>query len=380
MSRVIADNCPKATSEHQIKEYFGRKVAIDASMSIYQFLIAVRTGEGTLTNEQGDTTSHLMGLFYRTLRLIEEGLKPVYVFDGKPPEAKAAELERRGDRRQEAARGQAEAADAGDHDLAGKMAKRTVKVTSKHVEECKELLKLMGIPYVQAVGEAEAQCADMAKRGLVYAVGSEDMDTLTFGAPILLRHLTFSEARKMPIVEIKLEQVLEGLQLTMDEFIDLCVLLGCDYCGTVKGVGPAKAVNLIKNFRSIERLIQEKAIEPDGDYPFKTAQALFKAPLVLPPDDPQLGDIRWTGPGDVEALVDFMCKQHGFNEKRIRMAVDRLRKLSMQSVQKRVDDFFRIVPGSAAGAGTGSGASAKASKDKLKKEKENKNPKKVKRN
>jgi flap endonuclease-1 len=94
----------------------------------------------------------------------------------------------------------------------------------------------MGIPYVNSPCEAEAQCAALAKAGKVYAAGSEDMDTLTFGAPVLLRHLTFSEARKMPIMEINLDKVLEGLNFTRDEvsfftslkpkFIDLCILLG----------------------------------------------------------------------------------------------------------------------------------------------------------
>ena len=75
--------------EHDIKTLFGRKVAIDASMSIYQFLIAVRQRDGEmLMNDAGETTSHLMGFFYRTIRIVENGIKPAYVFDGRPPELK----------------------------------------------------------------------------------------------------------------------------------------------------------------------------------------------------------------------------------------------------------------------------------------------------
>merc|ERR1712080_683629 len=123
-----------------------------------------------------------------------------------------------------------------------KQSRRLVKVTKDHVNDCKTLLKHMGIPYVEAPCEAEAQCAELAKHGKVYGVGTEDMDALTFGTTILLRHLTFSEARKMPIKEINLEQVLEGLEMTQAEFTDLCVLLGCDYCDKIRGMGPKNAL------------------------------------------------------------------------------------------------------------------------------------------
>jgi flap endonuclease-1 len=108
-----------------------------------------------------------------------------------------------------------EATELGNQEDINRFSKRTVKVTTQHNDECKELLKVMGIPYVEAPCEAEAQCAELAKSGKVFAAASEDMDTLTFGTPVLLRHLTFSEARKMPIDEVNLEKALEGLELTM---------------------------------------------------------------------------------------------------------------------------------------------------------------------
>lgn len=178
----------------------------------------------------------------------------------------------------------------------------------------------------------------------MYGVGSEDMDTLTFGAPILLRHLTFSEARKMPIVEVHLERVLAGLGVTMEQFIDLCILLGCDYCATVKGVGPAKAVSLIKEHGSIDKALS--VLDPskiDTDWEYQQARLLFKTPLVLEEGDAQLS-IKWSPPPDPEALIDFLCKEHGFNEKRVRSAVDKLCKLGAVSTQKRMDDFFKAKP------------------------------------
>ncbi|KAJ1556784.1 Elongation of fatty acids protein 2, partial [Cladochytrium tenue] len=201
-----------------IKACFGRKVAIDASMSIYQFLIAVRQGDGQqLTDQSGEVTSHLMGILYRTIRMCENGIKPVYVFDGKPPQLKSNELKKRGIRREDAEKEAAKAEEAGDTEAFDKFSRRTVKVTKEQNDECKRLLKLMGIPYVEAPCEAEAQCAALAKSGKVYAAGSEDMDTMTFGSPILMRHLTFSEQKKLPVAVYDLNKVLAGLGMDMEQ-------------------------------------------------------------------------------------------------------------------------------------------------------------------
>ena len=161
-----------------------------------------------------------------------------------------------GIKRQEAQKEVEAALEAGDAEKLDKFSRRTVKVTREHNEECKRLLKLMGVPYVDAPCEAEAQCAALAKAGKVYAAGSEDMDTLTFASPIILRHLTFSEARKMPISEINLDKALEGLEMTMDQFIDLCIMLGCDYCDSIRGIGPMKAVALIREHKNLETVIK----------------------------------------------------------------------------------------------------------------------------
>lgn len=176
-----------------------------------------------------------MGTFYRTIRLLENGIKPVYVFDGKPPDLKSGELNKRAERREEAQKALDKATEAGDAVEMDKYNRRLVKVTKEHNNEAKQLLALMGVPYVEAASEAEAQCSAMVKAGKVFGVATEDMDALTFGANILLRHMTFSEARKMPVQEIHHEKVLKGLELEENEFIDLCILLGCDYCDSIKG-------------------------------------------------------------------------------------------------------------------------------------------------
>ena len=284
-----------------------------------------------------------MGLFYRTIRMVENGIKPVYVFDGKPPDMKSDELKKRGDRRAEALKELEAAQKEGDAEAIDKFSRRTVKVTREHNEECKHLLTLMGVPYVDAPGEAEAQCAALASAGKVYGVGSEDMDTLTFGSPVLLRHLTFSEAKKMPIREVSFEKTIQGLGFTHAEFIDLCIMLGCDYCGSIRNVGPHRALQLMKEHRSIEKVLKSIDTEkyvPPADWPFDEARKLFKNPLVT---DPATIELTWRDP-DEEGIVEFLVKQKGFNEERVRTNVKKLHKLHNTATQGRLDGFFKPKP------------------------------------
>ncbi|KAG0305169.1 Elongation of fatty acids protein 2 [Dissophora globulifera] len=346
LSKVIGDNAKEAIKEDDIKNYFGRKVAIDASMSIYQFMIAVRQQDGQLLqNENGETTSHLMGMFYRTLRMVDNGIKPVYVFDGKPPTLKSGELAKRTQKRKEASASKEEATEIGDTEAIDKFNRRLVKVTPEHNAECKKLLKLLGIPYVEAPCEAEAQCAALAKAGKVYAAGSEDMDTLTFGSPVLLRHLTFSDAKKMPISEISLKKTLEGLNFTMEEFVDLCILLGCDYCDSIRNIGPTRAISLIKEHKNIETILEnidQKRYPIPEHWPYKDARELFLKPLVT---DPANIEIKWESP-DVEGLVEFLVRDKGFSEERVRKGCERLEKNLKTATQGRLDSFFTVAAGS----------------------------------
>lgn len=341
LAKLIADVAPGAIKENDIKSYFGRKVAVDASMCIYQFLIAVRQDGNMLQNEEGETTSHLMGMFYRTIRMVEHGIKPVYVFDGKPPQLKSGELAKRSERRAEAEKLLEAAQEAGEVENIEKFNKRLVKVTKQHNEECKNLLRLMGIPYVDAPCEAEATCAALVKAGKVYAAATEDMDALTFGTPLLLRHLTASEAKKLPIQEFHLSRALEDIGITQEQFIDLCILLGSDYCETIRGIGPKRAIDLIRQHKSIEEVMDNidlKKYPVPENWLHKEAHQLFLEPEVV---DMNGVDLKWVDP-DEEALVAFMCGEKQFSEDRIRNGAKKLTKNRHGSTQGRLDDFFKV--------------------------------------
>ncbi|KAI2471606.1 DNA-repair protein rad2 [Annulohypoxylon bovei var. microspora] len=316
------------------------------SMSIYSFLIAVRSDGQQLTNESGDTTSHLMGMFYRTLRMVDNGIKPLYVFDGAPPKMKSGELARRFQRKAEAKEGLEEAKETGTSEDIEKFSRRTVRVTKEHNAECQQLLKLMGIPYIVAPTEAEAQCAALARAGKVFAAASEDMDTLCFDAPVLLRHLTFSEQRKEPIQEIHVDKVLEGLNMDRKQFVDLCILLGCDYVDPIPKIGPTTALKLIRQYGTLEKVVEYIESDPKytlpEDWPFEDARALFFEPDVRKADDP-LCDFKWEKP-DMEGLVKFLAVDKGFNEDRVRAGGARLEKATKSSQQARLEGFFKVIP------------------------------------
>ncbi|KAL1953452.1 hypothetical protein VTO42DRAFT_2790 [Malbranchea cinnamomea] len=316
-------------------------------MSIYSFLIAVRSDGQQLMSDTGETTSHLMGMFYRTLRMVDNGIKPLYVFDGAPPKLKSGELAKRIARKNEAAEAHQEALETGTAEDVEKFSRRTVRVTREHNAECKRLLKLMGVPYIDAPTEAEAQCAVLARAGKVYAAASEDMDTLCFDAPILLRHLTFSEQRKEPIVEIRLDKVLDGLGMDRKQFVDLCILLGCDYLDPIPKVGPNTALKLIRDHGSLEKVVE--AIEKDpkkkyaipDDWPYLEARELFFQPDVRPADHPEC-DFKWESP-DIEGLVKFLVEEKGFNEDRVRNGAARLQKNLKTAQQSRLEGFFKPI-------------------------------------
>jgi len=177
----------------------------------------------------------------------------------------------------------------------------------------------------------------------VYGACSEDMDTLTFGSPVLLRHMTFSEARKMPISEIHYDKVLEGLEMDRSQFIDLCILLGCDYCESIGGIGPKRAVALIQQYKNIETILKNidtKKYTVPENWQYKEARELFINPEV---DKYSPSDVKWEKPNE-EEIVKFLVHEKGFNEDRVRKAAQKLTKLSGVATQGRLDSFFKTIP------------------------------------
>ncbi|MGC9011728.1 flap endonuclease-1 [Thermogladius sp.] len=326
----------------------GKIVVIDGYNALYQFLAAIRGPDGSpLMDSSGRITSHLSGLFYRTINLVEEGIKPVYVFDGNPPELKAKELERRKALREEAAKKYEEAVKEGDLEAARRYAMMSSKLTSDMVEEAKRLLNVMGIPWVQAPAEGEAQAAFMVRRGDAYASASQDYDSLLFGSPRLVRNLTISGKRKLPrkdaYVEVKpeiieLSKLTEKLGITREQLIDIGILLGTDYNPEgFEGIGPKTALTLIKTYGSIEKI-------PKGYLRTREEVDVVKIKnYFLHPPVTADYKLEWREP-DQKGIVEVLVKDHDFNEDRVRNAVERLSKAYKEFLKGRqlgLDQWFK---------------------------------------
>jgi flap endonuclease-1 len=305
----------------------GRRLAVDANGELYQFLALIRLPDGTpLTDSHGRITSHLSGLFFRTTRLVADfGLQFVFVFDGRPPVEKAAEIGRRRAVRQRYELEAAEARRAGDLARAYSKSTMTSRLTGDMIAEAKELLRLMGLPTVQAPSEAEAQAAYMARRGDVWAAASKDYDSLLFGASRLVRFLTItgreflpSQGTFRPITPevIDLQRMLEALGITRPQLIDLGLLVGTDFHPGIKGIGPKRALAHVTRYGAIEHMPSEirNAFGHDLD---RLRQ------IYLEPDVHENYDVE-SGQCDVEGVVRFLCDEHAFGRDRVVAALGRM--------------------------------------------------------
>ena len=304
-----------------------KTVAVDAHGDLYQFLALIRLRDGTpLKDAQGRITSHLSGLFFRTTRLVaEHGLRPAFVFDGTPPPEKALELDRRRAVKAAFERERAEALARGDEAAAYAKATMTSHLTKAMVAEARELLRLLGLPVIQAPSEGEAQAAHMARRGDVWAAASKDYDTMLFGAPQLLRFLGVSgkeflpsQGRFRPVVPelIDLHEQLSTWRISRDSLIDLAILVGTDFNDGVRGIGPKKALALVQKYTQIEAMPPEIR-ESAGDV--EALRRIYMAPEVA--DDYTIT----FGEADVDGIVRFLCDDRQFSRRRVMDALARAR-------------------------------------------------------
>lgn len=227
---LFLNNYQNLVCETKITDYIGKRIAVDISLLLYKIVIGVRNTGSDITNSKGDSVTHIFGLFNKTILLLSHNIIPVYVFDGKPSSLKDNVILSRQKSKQNAL---IKLKESESETEKIKFYKKSAKITKKELDECRELLELMGIPYVNSPEESDSQCAYLAKSGLVDGVYTEDMDILTFGSPLIIKNLLSS---KNKIQEISLNNVLEKLKLTYDEFIDFCILLGCDYSNGISNI------------------------------------------------------------------------------------------------------------------------------------------------
>ncbi len=318
----------------------GRTVAIDGNLELYQFLSIMRMRDGRpLMDAAGHVTSHLNGLLFRTTRLLTDfGIRPVFVFDGPPPDLKRAEIAKRRAAREKALREHEEAVARGDLATAWSKAVGATRLTRDMVGDAKTLLSGLGIPWVQAPSEGEAQAAFLARRGDAWAVGSKDYDSLLFGAPRLVRFLAVSSteflpstgrSRLVPPEVLDLEENLRALGLTREQLIDAAILVGTDFFEGIRGIGPKTAVKRVREWGSLDGAPADLRGRLPGN--LEEIRAFFADPPTRPPPE-----LRFAPPQE-DAVVAFLCTERGFTESRVRGVLDRLR--DARRVTRTLDEF-----------------------------------------
>jgi flap endonuclease-1 len=329
------------TQETEMESLNGKVVAIDALNIIYQFLSIIRdrfTGE-PLKDSQGNITSHLSGLFYRVTRMMENSITPVFIFDGKPPDFKKGTQEERQKIKDEAQKKLEEAIKAGDREKIRLYAQQTSRVTGDMLDGAKKLLQAMGIQYVDAPSEGEAQASYMNRRGLVYACGSQDWDSLLFGSPILIRNLASTGKRKLPGKEtyvnvnpemIDLGRTLSSLGISQEQLIIIGMLVGTDYNpGGVKGLGPKKALDIVKEKKTLDAVIAQTGGE--FDTPAHKIFDFFRKPPVT--------DVKIApGTPDPEKVRSLLL-EHDFSEERINRTLEKLHQAGDKKRQSTLQSF-----------------------------------------
>ena len=324
-----------------LHELAGKIIAIDAYNAMHQFLSIIRQRDGTpLKDGMGRVTSHLSGIFYRTANMVEQNIKPVYVFDGKPHPLKMKTLEKRKEIKVEAEKEWQVALEKGDMEMAFRKAQQTSRVDKEKVKEAKRLLAALGIPYVDAKREGEEQAAYMNGRGDVDAVSSQDFDALLFGAPLLVRNVAITGKRKMPNrqvwvdvfpEEISLDATLERNGITREQLVDMAILIGTDFNEGVKGIGPKKALQLVKEYGSIEAIAEAGKIEIPREY--EEVRKIFLHPQVN-----ENYEIKWRE-ADRKEVISILCEEHQFSRERVEKALEKYIKFSKTFKQRSLFDF-----------------------------------------
>jgi len=325
-----------------LEAFASKVIAIDAYNAIYQFLAIIRGPDGSpLSDSSGRVTSHLSGLFYRNIKFLSIGIKPVYVFDGKPPSLKTAEIERRKQIKKDATIKYEKAISQGNLQEARKYAQQTSVMRDTMVGDSKKLLSLFGIPHIDAPSEGESTAAHLTNTGQAYASASQDFDSILFGAKRLVRNFSNSGRRKIPnrntFIEVEpeiiyFEKTIKELGLTREQIVDVGILIGTDFNpdGFTR-IGPKTALKMIKEYSKLEKIpqIQDKLSDVD----FEQIRKIFLEPEVADVSEIKFGEI------DYEAITRYLVDERSFSIDRVQGSLNRLKK-SIEKKSQTLEQWF----------------------------------------
>ncbi len=314
LTGLIQKYAPDAVESVNLHTLSGKTLAIDASLFIYKMAFSVKS------TKDGKNYGHIIGIFHKTINYLAVGIEPIYVFDGKPPDAKNSVLKARREK-SEALKKLMNESD--DKEKKEKYKSQSFRMTREDVESVKRLLSLMGVSYIQADGEAEGYASELCRMGYVDGVVTEDMDSLAFGTPILVRsNIDKSIKRRDVLSVINMDKVLEMMNVSFEEFLDICIMSGCDYCENIRGIGPKKSYQGIKEHRSIEKFVEScKDIDPDYLSRVQQSRELFKiySEKIVKEDIKKSASL--INPTELKTFLVDMC---GMGEKRFNSAMEKI--------------------------------------------------------
>jgi flap endonuclease-1 len=269
------------------------------------------------------------------------GIKPVYVFDGKPPSLKSAEIEKRKQIKKEATVKYEKAITSGNMEDARKYAQQTTSMRDGMVEDSKKLLDLFGIPHIQAPSEGEATAANLTITGQAFASASQDFDSILFGAKRLVRNFTNSGRRKLPnrnsYIEVLPEMIefqknLDSMGLNREELVDVGILIGTDFNPDgFERVGPKTAIKMIKQHKRLEDIPQIQ--EQLNKIPFEQIRKIFLEPDVAKTDKIEFGET------DYEGIITYLSEERDFSKDRVETSMNRLKK-SLDKKSQTLEQWF----------------------------------------
>ena len=316
--KIIKEHAPNSIKEKKIKDFKNQFIVLDASMIIYQFVIAIRSTGQDLTNDEGKITTHILGVINKALMLLKNDIIPIFVFDGKAPDIKHFTLKKRKKTKKKCI-DNLEKNEYDDEKDRIRDFKRSYTASREQIGEVKEILKLFGLPVIESDTEADPLCGQLVKQKLAYGVSSEDMDILTFGSPILIRGLSGTKKAN----EINLKNVLKELEFSQDQFIDLCILLGCDYTPTIPKVGPKRAFDIIKQYKNIETFLKENTkYKIPENFNYGEARDFFKNPPI---NKVYKKDIKFKKP-NYNKIKELMVDVYDFDLNTVNKYINKIKK------------------------------------------------------
>ena len=321
LTQLIKKNSPGSIQHNALYTMKDKRVAIDTSIFLYKSLMNVRSKGDYLRNTDGKVVSHIQGLYYKTNQLLTLGITPIYIFDGKPPQEKRDCIKARVKKAEECKVKMENTENSEEKKI---LEKGTIRMKKEYIDDLKHLFSLMGVSYIHADGEAEAYASELCRLGFVDAVMTEDMDTLSYGCPQMIRGCIDKSIKRSDVVTVfDFKKIIEDLKLTHDEFIDMCILCGCDYCPTIPKVGPVRALKYIQKYKTIENLIESgEKIDISDEFKNKyiASRGLFKVfDGKIDLSNLPISETKY----DVDGIYQYLVNTCNMNTKRVQNSLNK---------------------------------------------------------